>query len=267
MAWKGIRVDRRGEGSGGEDTEGDMKPAVTDINQFPSEEGMIVFPISMSKINNSQNAAACLKWVEWLTTKIKRHKGIGAAVLYSDYLYFHMEERTTLDLKKGFLTNMIGHKNALSNILITHDTYIPKAFSYHTWGQFVLNQPKFMVYLNKLHQLFEKDLFFQELAKKDTKDFGRKLSTQQVMFFLEEALVLHLLTKGMIPIDNEFINHHEQWILVCYPGKPLRTEAYLYQKDFFKLSNPKNRYENHFYDLEGKKLYDFMQLDLEKWDV
>lgn len=243
------------------------RPAIADINQFPVEEGMIVFPISMSKINNGQNAAACLKSVDWLAEKIKRQAGIGVAVIYSDYLYFHLEDKTALDLKNGFLANMIGHKNALTNLLMKHQKYISKAFSYTTWGQMLLHYSKFMVYLNKLHSLFEKDKFFQELAKRDVEDFGRKNSKQQVLFFLEEALVLHLLTKGELVIENQFIGNHEKWILVCYPGKPLRTEAYLYQKNFFKLSNKKNRYENHFYDLESKKLYDFMQLDLQKWEI
>jgi len=34
------------------------------------------------------------------------------------------------------------------------------------------------------------------------------------------------------------------------------------QKNFFKLKNPENIYENCFYDLKGKKLYDYDNVDL-----
>jgi hypothetical protein len=53
---------------------------------------------------------------------------------------------------------------------------------------------------------------------------------------------------------------------MCYPGKPPKHLIYLYQLDPFKLSNPKNKFQNCFYNLESKKIYDFNRLDLDTWN-
>ena len=63
-------------------------------------------------------------------------------------------------------------------------------------------------------------------------------------------------------LRNDYVQGNEDWVLWCYPGKPLKAQIYLTQKNFFNLKNPKNAYENAFYDLEEKKLYDFKRIDL-----
>ena len=73
----------------------------------------------------------------------------------------------------------------------------------------------------------------------------------------------YLIAKGKVRLRNDFVRDHQKWILKCYPGKPLHSEIYLFQKNFFKLSNTKNIYENSFYDLVDKKLYDYTRVDLE----
>ena len=80
---------------------------------------------------------------------------------------------------------------------------------------------------------------------------------------MEEITFNYLISKGKFALTNDFLGGHEQWILYCYPGKPLESEVYLYQKNPLKLHNPKNKYENCYYDLAGKKLYDFMRIDIE----
>lgn len=75
---------------------------------------------------------------------------------------------------------------------------------------------------------------------------------------------MNLLQKGQVELFNDYVLHHEKWILFCYPGKPLKSEVWVSQKNPLKLKNPQNRYEDSFYDLEGKKLYDYLEIDLEK---
>ncbi len=74
----------------------------------------------------------------------------------------------------------------------------------------------------------------------------------------------YLIAKGKVVLNNEFVSHLEKWRLICYPGKPLKSEVYFWQKNFFKLKNPENVYENSFYDTLRKKLYDFTKVNLNK---
>jgi len=64
-------------------------------------------------------------------------------------------------------------------------------------------------------------------------------------------------------LRNNYIHGHEKWILWCYPGKPLKSQIYLIQTNLFGFNNKKNKFETCFYDLEGKKLYDFSRIDLD----
>ena len=96
---------------------------------------------------------------------------------------------------------------------------------------------------------------------------GKKLDENQVNFILEETLFVYLIAKGKVALKNDYIQDHEKWILLCYPGKPLKSEIYFFQKNLFKLTHPRNQYENAFYDLEEKKLYDFTRTDLESLDI
>lgn len=46
----------------------------------------------------------------------------------------------------------------------------------------------------------------------------------------------------------------------------MKHAAYMMQKNFFNLENKKNIYENCWYNLEKKILYDVSRLDLETYN-
>jgi len=140
---------------------------------------------------------------------------------------------------------------------------IPKAISYTSWTQLLLDTDKFSYYFNALKETYNKDKQFQEYMSWDAKMTKRELNENQINFFLEEHLLLYLIVKGKVPLKNEFVQGKEKWVLNCYPGKPLWGQMYLHKENFFELENLKNKYENSWYDLEEKKLYDFERVDLE----
>ncbi len=110
---------------------------------------------------------------------------------------------------------------------------------------------------------------FKKFVKDDflaLKNHALALDQTQIEFFLEEHLMCYLISKGQMKLENEFINGKEKWILIAYPGKPLKAHIYLHQKNFFKLENAKNKYQNSWYDLHEKKLYDFDRIDLETYN-
>jgi len=233
-----------------------------DFNQFPQTPGMLVFGISMNRIGNVQSPKACFDAIQTLDKKIVRTQGIGLTFLYSDYLYMHSDE-PAIKMRDRFLALTTAHKQGFEKILAKHTEYIPDAFSYLTWNQLLIDCPAFFTYFQRLKKLAQTDPVLQACLAADAgvKKFAT-LDQHQISFFLEECLVALLLTKRMIPLQNEYLHRREQWLLNCYPGKPLMTECWLFQKNPFKLECKENRYENAFYDLSENKLYNLLAVKL-----
>jgi hypothetical protein len=231
-----------------------------DINKFPSREGMLIFGISMSKISGIQSAAKCFKHIEELVRKV-RYPYVGLTFLYSDNLYLN-QKGDAVKLNKKFQTLMISHKNEFNKILNKHLWYIRDSFNFVTWNQALLEIKDFMGLLTKLKEMYSKDRDFQRHLKEDLKESGKNVTEENIHFILEEILIFYLASKGRLRFPNKYLNGKEKWILWCYPGPPLKSEIYLYQRNPFRLSNPENDYENSYYDLDQKKLYNYENVDL-----
>jgi len=231
------------------------------INKFPNEEGILVFGISMNKIGNEQSARNCFKYMENFIPKIIKPT-VGLNTIYGDNLYLYSKERAD-KLKKKHQSLVNSHKNEFLKLLNTNKWYIQKSFSFTTWSQMILESKDFPNLLGQLQKTYKKDKEFQKWIKKDIKISNKEINENSINFILEEILLFYLVSKGKIKLYNEYVGNKEKWILWCYPGKPLYSEIYLYQQNPFNLNNPKNKYENSFYDLKAKKLYNYDNIDLE----
>ena len=83
----------------------DLKNQFFDINKFPKDEGMIVFPISMSRIGNSgQSAETYWKYINYINpSKVNKstiESKYGIIFIYGDFLYFYSNEKANI-LKKN----------------------------------------------------------------------------------------------------------------------------------------------------------------------
>ncbi len=233
-----------------------------DINQLPREEGILFWGISMSKIGNSQSPEKCFEYLKWIDTKINKTEGIGMVTWYGDYLYFHSEEKATT-LRDRYKELMLSHKNGFMNLILKDNVWIKKAFSFYTFGQVMLdNSEIFKSSFETILNFYKNDTGFQEAVHFDCLTVKEEVSELGVMFILEEITTLYLAMKGKLDFNNRFVAGTEQWILQAYPGKPLKSEVYLFQSNPLKLENPKNKFENHFYDLEGKVLYDYTKINI-----
>jgi hypothetical protein len=236
-------------------------------------EGMLVFPISMSRIGNeSQNAKTYWKYLEHINpSKINKNNPsskVGVIFVYGDYLYLYSDEKSGI-LKRRHMDLVASHKNSFNNLLKGDLYLIADSISYKVWNQFYLDCDKFVFYLDSLKKIYDADEAFQRYINDDFDRLDnpkRVLDENQLGFFLEEHLMLYLISKGEMKLENSFIDGHEKWILVAYPGKPLKAHIYLHQRNFFNLDNSQNVYQNSWYDLEGKKLYNFNRIDLETID-
>jgi len=243
-----------------------MKKDITnqffDLNKLPAEEGILVFPISMSRISNSQNAKNCFEYMKNFSPNKIIKPIVGLNFIYTDLLYLNFSENA-IDIKNKFMPLASYHKNEFLKILSRNPIFIQKAFSFITWSQIYLESKDFIGLFGNLKKIYSKDKEFQKYVKEDSNSIGKtNLDDNQLNFFLEENLMSYLILKGKVRLSNNFIQGHEKWILYCYPGKPLKSQIYLFQQNFFGLMNRKNKYEDCFYDLEEKKLYDFKRVDL-----
>lgn len=234
-----------------------------DINQLPPKEGILVFPISMSRISNSQNAKNCWDYIKIFSPNKITKPLVGLNFIYGDYLYFNSDDKAS-SLKNKFMPLILSHKNEFLKIVAKNQFYIEQAFSFNTWNQILLECKNYISLLGELKKYYNSDKKFQKYLLDDLKNSNKtKLDYNQINFFLEETLLFYLIIKGRVSLINYYVNGHEKWILWCYPGKPLKSQIYLIQNDIFGFDNKKNKFQNSFYDLEEKLLYDFNKIDLE----
>jgi hypothetical protein len=241
-----------------------------DINKLPKDYGILVFPISISRMENNtgQSAEQCFQYVNHFSPKKVSEPKIGLNMIYGDGLYMHSGESAGT-LKQKFMNLVLKHKNAFQKLIKKnfHDFQIQHAFSYEVWNQLYLSyEGDFDTEFKKFKKIYESDKLFQKYIQEDAEFVRRELDIHQLNFFLEEALILYLLSKKKISLPNEYIQGREKWVLWCYPGVPLKCVVYTYQKNFFNFDTPENPYQNHTYDLTAKKLINFLEIDLEKYN-
>lgn len=244
---------------------GEKKQQFFDINKLPTSEGIFFLGISMSRIGNKQSPKKCFEYLEHLASKIQYTDGIGMEMWYGDYLYFHSQDPAH-KLRDRFKEQMISHKNAFINLLKKDRKWTHKAFSFKTFGQILLeNSDVFPLAYSTVRDLYENDPIFKEYVRQDCT--GHDIEEMGANFILEEISMFYLSQKGSFRLNNKFVTDTEKnWTLQAYPGSPLLSEIYLFQKNPLKFSNPKNPYENCYYDLSKKILYDFNKIDLNNFE-
>lgn len=241
-----------------------------DINKLPAEYGILIFPISLARIDNcaGQDIHQCLEYIQHFSPGKVSEPKIGLNMVYGDFLYLHSQEPAR-NLKQRFMHDILKHKNGFQKLIKKNalDFQIQHAFSYEVWNQLYLDyQGDFDSDFKILKKLYESDEQFQKHVADDAKFCKRELTDEQLDFFLEEHFMLYLLSKKQVKLPNEYIQGREKWVLWCYPGAPLKGQIYLYQLNPLKLEAPENPYQNSVYDLESKKLVDCMRIDLENYE-
>ena len=247
-----------------------------DINKLPAQEGILRFPISMARISNAQDANNCFKYIDHINPKKISVPKVWLNFCYWDFLYLYSDEKAE-NLKKKFSQLIINHKNAAKKIIqkphfIHWDTknpifFIEKSFAFDVWNKLYLDFDfDFFEILMRIKKIYDEDPLFQKYVQEDLLYSNKKeLSENQLLFFLEEHTMMYLIAKGKIKLHNEYVPNPKR-ILISYPGPMLKQHIYLLQKNYLKLDNPENKYENCRYNLEHKKLYDAKKINLETYN-
>lgn len=235
-----------------------------DINKLPKEYGILVFPISLSRVQTAQSPKEIIAFLNHFSPSKVSDSKIGVNVVYGDYLYLHSSEPAE-KLRNSFAQLVIDHKNGTRRLIRKHrDAFqIQHAFSFQVWNdQYLRYDGDFYMDFIAFKKWAIKDKKMMKYIKEDCEHWGFPMSEEQINFYLEEHLMFYFLSKGKSQIPNDYVQDREKWILWCYPGTQPKALVYTYQRNFFDLDNPKNIYQNSAYDLEVKKVIDFTRIDL-----
>lgn len=238
-----------------------------DINKLPPEKGLLLFPISMSRIRNRQSPESLLEDIRHFSPSKVSKPLIGLNVIYGDFLYLY-SDKPAPELKNSFMNEVINHKNGMQKLIEKNylEFQIQHAFNYMVWNQLYVGTNDFSQKFTEIKRLYAQDPLFQKYIQEDCDYYGRPMEENQINFFLEENLMFYLLTKGQVKLPNEYIQNQEKWTLVCYPGNPPKGHVYLYQLNPFGLDSKDNVYQDCFYNTEVKKLIDFTRVDLDTYE-
>lgn len=235
-----------------------------DINKFPREWGIVVFPISMTRIGNVQSPSECIDALYFLKQKISINR-TGANFLYSDGLYMNFE-KDVYETKNKFAQNTVSHMRGVKNLIKKHyqDFQIESAFSFESWFQMYLSHEDFFNAFKTVKDLYASDEKFRKQVALDAEEQGKELNECQISFYLEEHTFGYLILNRELELRNNFVNGQEQWVLMAYPGKPPRGQIYLFQQDPLKINSDSNPYKGQ-YDLVEKKFIDYNKVDLDSF--
>lgn len=236
-----------------------------DVGRFPKTPGMLIFLISPGNIAHKSSPIKCFEYIEYFAgqdTKKIALKQVGAHFVYGDSLYLYTDQPAA-PLRNKLLNQVFAHKNGVVNTISESPWYIEKYFSFSTWNQLIIDTLDFPSKFGELRLYYEKDENLQKYMALDAKNIDRPLDENQIKFFLEEILAFMYLAKMLVSLKNDYLQGHDKWRLLCYPGKPLLSEIYLFQQNPLKLPTSTNPYELCYYDLEEKKLYDYSRTDIE----
>lgn len=233
-----------------------------DINKFPQDWGMIVFPISMSRIGNAQSPTECIEWLRHFLPKILLNR-VGAHFIYSEGLYMNFEQ-DGFDTKNRFANTAVSHMGGVKNLLQKHNRefQIDTAASFESWFQMYLSHRDFFSCFTAVKKFYESDIEFQKYIAIDALANGKELTDAQLNFYLEEHTFSYLLINRQLRLQNDFVQDKQQWILEAYPGSPMLGRVYLFQKDPLSLNSDSNPYKGQ-YDLSTHKFIPYAKVDLE----
>jgi hypothetical protein len=239
-----------------------------DINKLPPKKGLLLFGLSMNKLLNRQSAEKCLGDIRNFTPSKVSKPLIGCNFIYTDFLYLY-NDKPASELKHSFMNLVIDHRNGMKKLIEKNylEIQIQHAFNYLVWNQLYVGTNDFNNLFERIKRLYKSDEKWQAYMKDDCQTFGREMDDNQINYFLEESLMIYLLNKNQVKLTNEYIENNQEWVLFCYPGRPIKSIVYIHQLNPLKLDWEENPYQNSFYDLEAKRLIDCKRVDLDTYQV
>lgn len=237
-----------------------IKKEFHDINKLPSD-GYLIFPLSMSRLNNGQSAEECYKVIQYFEKKISTI-GVDGIFLYTNGLYYNNDE-PALSVRKRTNGQMLSHRNALLKLVTKNKKYVPQAMHFLPWDYIVLNCPQYGEFFQKLLNLKEKDKTFATLLREGLN--GREESEANINFLIEEIVVSHLIRQKMIELPKTLVKE-DKFRLILYPGPFFKADLYQWKNKVLPQKETKNNNSNPYYashyDCENHVIYNFDEIEI-----
>lgn len=224
-----------------------------DIKKIPAD-GYLIFPLSMSRLSNSQDAKICYEALKFFEKKLEMIS-LDVVFLYTNGLYFNNTE-PALDVRKRTVAQMLAHKGAIMKMILKEKKFVPKAFHFIPWDYVILNSKEFESFFNILKKEAEKKAEFYKMIVKDLDK--REIDEANINFMIEEIVVTHLIRQKMVELPKTLVNK-DNFRLFIYPGGFMSADLYQWEKKLLPQDDGFPFYASH-YDLNKKVIYNFNEI-------
>lgn len=222
-----------------------------DINKI-KEDGYLVLPLSMSRLATGQSPEFCYGIFEEFLNKLETFSN-DIILLYTNGLYFNSEE-ISFENRKKTTQQALNHIYNLRNLVEKKKQFIPGAIHYLPIDYVLFNSPFFKEFFGTLKDLESKDETFHNLLVADSRD--RQDTEANMNFLIEEIVVAHIIRQKLVDLPRTLVKT-DAWRLIAYPGKPLASDIYQWQKRVLPQKEKTNPYAGAQYDLAAKQLVIF----------
>lgn len=216
------------------------------------DSGYLILPLSMSRLATGQSPEFCYEVLENFLKKLETFSN-DVVLLYTNGLYFNSEE-ISFENRKRTMGQALNHIYAFRNLIEKKKKFIPGAIHYLPIDYVIFNSPCFKEFFSKLKKLETEDKTFHELLISDSKD--REYTEANANFLIEEIVVAHILRQKLVELPRTLVKS-DAWRLVAYPGEPLQSDIYQWQKNVLPKKDASNPYSGAQYNLATKQLVIF----------
>lgn len=225
-----------------------------DINRIQGD-GYLILPLSMSRLATGQNPEYCYSVLETFLQKLETFSN-DAVLLYTNGLYFNSEE-VSFENRKKTTQQALNHIYALRALIAKQKQFIPGAIHYLPIDYVIFNSPHFKEFFATLKALEKTDEEFRTLLINDSKD--REYTEANINFIIEEIVVAHIMREKLVDLPRTLVRN-DSWRLIAYPGAPLASDMYQWQKKVLPRNDSTNPYAGAQYDLAAQHLVLFNQI-------
>ena len=226
-----------------------------DVNRIQND-GYLVLPLSMSRLANGQSPEYCYQVLEDFLKKLETFSN-DVVLLYTNGLYFNSEE-ISFENRKKTTQQALNHIYAFRNLVEKKKQFIPGAIHYLPIDYVIFNSPHFKEFFDKLKLLEKEDDEFRNLLISDSRD--REYTEANMNFLIEEIVIAHIIRQKLVDLPMTLVKS-DAWRLIAYPGKPLASDIYQWQKNILPKKVSINPYSGSQYDLEAKHLVVFDEVE------
>jgi hypothetical protein len=228
-----------------------------DLNTVPGN-GLLIFPLSMSRLQQSLSAGKIYEFLEFFEAKLTS-KTCDVVFLYTNDLYQNSEE-SAFSVRKRVLNQMIDHHAAFTALVANDKRFFPGSFHFLPWDYVCINTLNLNNERARLFKHMREDPLFLAALRQDLQIAEKDENEINLHFLIEELVISHLIMEKEVAFPHR-LSTEDGWSLMCYPGNPPVSLAYIWHKNLLGNRNdlPKKHhlFARSFYNMEERVLIDF----------